>query len=200
MQQKSAVPCVHALLQLLEDILTELEDLFEVEEDLLHGRVGDGVLGLDVVLLHHLVEINSYNPDTTGVAGGRGEGGGERGEEGEGRRGGGGGRGGGRGRRGREKREGEGRRGGERRGERGGEKGGEEEKREGRRKGEERRERRERGEGREEGEMVSLGMSENIRMQSLNSKLRISSLSCCRIASPTKRGKEQLPSNMVSQR
>lgn len=48
------------------------------------------------------------------------------------------------------------------------------------------------------------GMSENMRMHSLKPEEyasdRMSCLSCCKIARPTKRGKEQFPSNMVSQR
>lgn len=46
----------------------------------------------------------------------------------------------------------------------------------------------------------SPGMSENMRIHSLKPKDMRSSRSCWRIASPTKRGKEQLPSNMVSHR
>ena len=44
------------------------------------------------------------------------------------------------------------------------------------------------------------GMSENMRMHSLKSKVKRSSFKCCRMLTPTKNGKEQLPSNKVSQR
>ena len=44
------------------------------------------------------------------------------------------------------------------------------------------------------------GMSENMRIHSLKSKVKRSSFKCCRMLTPTKRGNEQLPSNRVSQR
>ena len=63
-----SLPCVHALLKFLQDVLTEGVDGADVEEDLLYGSVRDALLGLLVERHHHLTEVHRHYLDATRVA------------------------------------------------------------------------------------------------------------------------------------
>ena len=56
-------PCIHAILQLLEDIDTECIDLLDIQEDLIDAGVGNYLARLLVELLHHLTEVHSHHLD-----------------------------------------------------------------------------------------------------------------------------------------